>query len=185
VANAQRNIQRLRLLTDAFLAQSQLHANALQLECKELDLRTVVADAVEAVHLLNLRKDQVVEIDLPEPLPVMGDAHRLEQVLVNLLANATTHTPRGTRVSIMGWVEDGTVHLVVRDDGPGLRAEELERIFQPFSRGESPSGGTGLGLAIARELGTLHGGRLWAESVPGEGAAFHVTLPLAHQGASS
>jgi signal transduction histidine kinase len=115
--------------------------------------------------------------DLPTPLPVVGDARLLEQVLVNLLANVYRHTPAGTRVTLAGHVTADEVCLTVRDDGPGLPPAELETIFARFHRADAAAGGSGLGLAIAREIAALHGGRLWAENAAEGGAAFHLALP--------
>ena len=116
-------------------------------------------------------------MELPEALPVEGDARRLKQVIVNVLANAHRHTPPGTRIAISGHADRGEVVLVVRDDGPGIPAAELERVFDRFHRLGPADGGSGLGLATVKGIVELHGGRVWAESRPGEGVALHVALP--------
>jgi signal transduction histidine kinase len=131
------------------------------------------------VQSLLQQKEQPLAADLPEPLPVRGDRVRLEQVLVNLLSNAHRHTPRGTQITVAGRCSAGEVRLAVRDGGPGIPAAQLETIFGPFQRGGRQSDGMGLGLAIARDVATAHGGRLWAESAPGQGAVFHLVLPRA------
>jgi signal transduction histidine kinase len=174
--NTRRNVKRLGLLIDDLLAANQLEAGALRLDRRPLDLRAVVADALAAVEPLLVAKDQPVAVDLPEPLPIDGDARRLEQVVVNLLANAHQHTPVGTHIAVSGRVEAGEVRLAVRDDGPGIPAGRLERIFERFHR-LTAAGGSGLGLSIARSLIELHGGRLWAESEAGAGATFIIALP--------
>ncbi len=122
-------------------------------------------------------KGQALELDLAEPLPYAGDARRLEQVLVNLLANAHRHTPSGTRIRLAGRVAAGEVRLTVSDDGGGIPIEEQEAIFRRFHRLDTAGDGSGLGLAIARRIVALHGGRLWVESAPGQGAHFHLALP--------
>lgn len=180
--NAMRNIQRLRILVDDLLVEGQLQAEALSLSCKPLDLRSVIAGAVESMHSLLERKGQSIELDVPEPLPVNGDAHRLEQVFVNLLANANQHTPKGTRIHIIGMLRDLEVRVSVCDDGPGIPLERLDTIFERYSRADSPSSGTGLGLTIAHDLIELHGGRIWAENGSDSGAAFHMALPCPPDG---
>jgi signal transduction histidine kinase len=179
-----RNIQRLRILVDDLLLEGQLQADALGLNPRPLDLRGVIAGTVEAMHSLLQRKGQSIELDLPQPLPVNGDAHRLEQVFVNLLANANQHTPRGTRIEIRGSASGPEVNVSVSDDGPGIPDEKTERIFERFSRLDTASSGTGLGLAIAHELIELHNGRIRAESGPGRGAVFQITLPRCPDGGS-
>ncbi|MDQ3855770.1 MAG: HAMP domain-containing histidine kinase [Chloroflexota bacterium] len=175
--NARRNSERLTVLIQDLLTLSQLEAGTLHLEPEPLDLRTVVADAISTVHPLIRQKGQTLEVELPEALPVEGDARHLEQVVVNVLANGYRHTRPGTCIVVSGHCCSRTVRLVVRDNGPGIPASELERIFQRFHRAHETEGGTGLGLAIARGIVELHGGRIWAENAQGGGAAFHIELP--------
>jgi signal transduction histidine kinase len=182
LGNVRRNTGRLKLLIDDLLALNQLEAGAITLDREPLDLRTVVADALSSVYSLVQGKQQTLEVDLPEPLPCLGDARRLEQVVVNVISNAHQHTPPQTRIRISGTVASGDVHLAVCDDGPGIPTTELEAIFQRFHRLPAADNGSGLGLAIAQALVELHGGRIWAESQPGQGATFHVTLPRYQDG---
>ena len=176
LATSRFNAERLRVQIDDLLAANQLEAGTLQVQHQPLDLRTVVRGALAVVHPLFTQKGQPVEVDVPGPLPTLGDRRRLEHALVNLLANAHRHTPPGTRVSLDGRAEGDRVLLRVRDDGPGLPLEELELIFRRSYR-RGASGGSGLGLTIARAIAERHGGRLWAESRPGEGATFCLALP--------
>jgi signal transduction histidine kinase len=181
LTSAERSAERLRILIDGLLAYNQLEAGTLELERERLDLRTVVADAVGAVHLLLGEKGQGVEIDLPEPLLADGDQFRLGQVVINLLANAYEHTPRDTRVVVSGDRQGSQVRLSVSDDGPGIPSEHLASIFDRSYRLDRATGGSGLGLAICRGIVELHGGRIWAESAPGQGSTFHVALPAGGQ----
>jgi signal transduction histidine kinase len=176
LGNARRNIERLGRFIDDLLTVNQLDAGALELDREPLDLRAVATDAMSAVHPLIREKRQTLEVDLPDALPTAGDARRLEQVVVNLLANAHQHTPAGTRITISGR-SDGEVVLSVSDDGPGIPVGEQDTIFRRFYRLPTSGGGSGLGLEIARSIVELHGGRLWVESAPGRGATFHVALP--------
>ena len=177
LANARRNVERLGLLIDDLLAYNQLEAGTLPLDREPVDLRAVVADAMAAIHPMIVAKGQTLELDLPEPLPSEGDAGRLEQVVLNVLANAANHTPPGTRIVVVGRAAGAEVIVSVRDNGPGIPSRELEAIFRRFYRLAAEVGGSGLGLAIARGIVELHGGRMWAESSPGEGAAFSIALP--------
>ncbi len=182
LSNARRSTERLDMLIGDLLAYNQLEAGTLRLDREPLDLRAVVTEAMSAVHPLVQEKRQILEIDLPEPLPGEGDPRRLEQVVVNVLANAQMHTPEGTRISISGRVTGGEVSLSVGDNGPGIPQGELEAVFRRFHHLGSARGGSGLGLAIARGLVELHGGRIWAESRPGAGVTFHISLPSAKNG---
>ncbi len=172
--NARRNTERLGRLIDDLVTFNQLRAGALDLEHEPLDLRVVVTDAAAAIHPLTEEKGQTIEADLPDPLPIDGDRRRLEQVLVNLLDNASRYSPRGARIAIAGRADAGEILLDVRDTGPGIAEGDLERVF---TRGITGQGGSGLGLTIARWLVELHGGRIWVESDPGAGATLRIALP--------
>lgn len=182
LANVRRNTEYLGVLIDDLLAFNQLEAGVLQLDCVPLDLRTIVADATTAVSTLLREKGQTLVIDMPDVLPSEGDPRRLTQVIVNLLANAHRHTPAGTCITVTSRTETREVVLTVSDNGPGIPDGEREAIFRRFYRGSAPQivgtqAGTGLGLAIARSIVELHGGRMWATSEAGGGAAFSLSLP--------
>lgn len=178
--NARRNAARLDMLIDDLLAYNQLETGTLHLDREPVDLRAVTMDAISTVHSLILEKGQHLEINLPEALLGDGDPGRLEQAIVNLLANAHRYTPEGARIGIAGRAADGEILLSVSDNGPGIPEAELEAIFQRFHRLGSEETGSGLGLAIARGIVELHGGRIWAESRPGHGATFRIILPSNH-----
>ncbi len=150
-----------------------------------LDLRACLAEAL-AMMEPRLRERRVLVVrTLPrEPVMVMGDALRLEQVLVNLLRNAVDATTRTNAPQIDLLLTEGeTVTLTVRDNGPGIA--EIERIFEPFHTSKPAGQGVGLGLAISSGIVADHGGRLTARNLPEGGAAFDVTLPaLARQAAA-
>ncbi len=179
--NVRRNIDRLGHLIDDLITSNQLKAGTLELDQELLDLRGVVTDAIAALYPLFQGKQQTLQLLLLEPLPVVGDPRRLEQVVVNILANGYQHTPTGTCITIAGSTTLDKVQLAIKDTGPGIPSEELESIFQRFHRLDK-SGGSGLGLAIARSIVELHGGCMWAESELGIGTTFAITLPKAQQG---
>ena len=111
-----------------------------------------------------------------------GDPGRLEQVVLNVLANAHRHTPSGARIVVSGQAAGDQVLLAVQDDGPGIPSTELGNIFDRFYR-LGGDGGSGLGLHVARGVVELHGGTMWAESGPGEGATFQIAFPRGDPGA--
>ncbi len=175
LATARRNSERLGLLIDDLLTYHQLEAGTMQLARTPLDLAGAVTGAVAALRPLLEEKGQCVTIDLAEPLPSTGDQRRLEQALVNVLANAHQHTPEGTQVHITSKGTPLELILTIADDGPGIPEEDLERVFGRFYRLAPAGGGSGLGLAIARSIVELHGGRMWAESAGGHGTSVHGT----------
>ena len=149
------------------------------LDREPVDLTMTVLDAVSDAQVAG--RDHRWRLDLPdEAVEVVGDPGRLHQVLTNLLANARTHTPPGTTVTV-GIVPDGArTHLDVVDDGPGIDPDVLPRVFERFARADSSrsraAGSTGLGLAIVQAVVTSHHGSVTVDSRPGR-TAFRVTLP--------
>jgi len=120
-------------------------------------------------------------VDIPDDIPLIrADASLIEQAVANLLENASRHTPPSTVVQLRAQVRDGEVLVSVEDFGPGIDDRDIERVFEKFQRGAGigSGGGFGLGLAICRSIVRLHGGRVWAEKVPGGGSAFRFTLPV-------
>jgi len=181
LANARRNVERLNALIADLLATNQLEAGTLRLDRAPVDVRAIITDAMAAVRPLILSKDQILEHDLDESLPLRGDPGRLEQVMLNVIANAHRHTPDGTRIVVSGRQVDGEILVTVRDTGPGIPTADLENIFRRFYRLSTATGGSGLGLAVARNIVELHGGTMWAESRTDEGATFLFVLPLAEE----
>ncbi len=133
------------------------------------------------LRLLESRtRDRVTVHRAYEPLPLVEcDPGQMNQVFMNVLANACDAAPPGGNVWVGTAVRDGEACVTVRDDGPGIPADRLGRIFEPFFTTKDVGSGTGLGLAIAHGIVAAHGGRIEVESVPGAGATFRVVLPAA------
>jgi signal transduction histidine kinase len=112
---------------------------------------------------------------------IYADLDRVTQVLRNLIRNAVNHTSEGDAITVAVKVRGDTVEFSVTDTGPGIQEDQLDRIFERFHRTDASrardSGGSGLGLPIARVLVEAHGGRIWAESKPGQGATVRFTIP--------
>jgi two-component system sensor histidine kinase KdpD len=121
-----------------------------------------------------------VETRIPAELPLAAfDSALIEQVLINLLENATKYTPAGSPIEIAAHVKEGAIEVEVNDRGPGVSPSEAERVFDKFYRAhEGEGGGVGLGLTICRGIVAAHGGRIWVTERPGGGASFRFTLPL-------
>jgi two-component system OmpR family sensor kinase len=169
---------RMTTLVEDLLLLARLDAGR-PLERGEVDLTRLVVDAISDAHAAG--PDHDWHLDVPdEPVTVPGDASRLAQVLANLLANARTHTPPGTRVTVALATQPRVARLRVTDHGPGIAPELLPNIFERFARGSSSrsrqNGSTGLGLAIVDAVVAAHGGEVEVSSRPGR-TEFVVSLP--------
>ncbi len=158
-----------------------------EIQFADVDLTGLVFDAVNDAHAAS--PDHPIEVDVPdEPVEVLGDAARLHQVIVNLVTNARTHTPDGTRITV-GLARTRTgVDLTVRDTGQGIDPAFLPKLFERFARADSSrsrtAGSTGLGLAIVDAVVQAHGGSVEVASVPGD-TVFTVHLPATRSGATA
>ena len=167
------------------LAITRIDAGALELRRDWIDLREIVGRVANAARRRGAK--QSIDVKLPAGLPlVRADATMVEQAVANVIGNAVAHTPAETRVVIDAEVVPETVSLRVTDDGPGISADALPRIFEKFVKGVVPgvsradgSQGTGLGLSIAKGIMDAHGGSIMAESPSqsGRGARFIMTFP--------
>jgi signal transduction histidine kinase len=179
-----RNTERLVRLIDDLLDLSRMEAGKVELQITALDLIALIADVVGLLRPQIEAKGQRLTFDPTQTLPaVAGDAERIRQVLINLLANAHKYTPPGGQIWLTAHTEPGWARIDVRDNGIGLSPDEQAHLFEGFFRARRPAGqeveGTGLGLPITRLLVEMHGGRLTVTSVPGEGSTFTFTLPAA------
>jgi signal transduction histidine kinase len=175
-----------RLLNDLLdLARSD--AGRLTIKPAPTEVASLVEDPVRTMLSQTQAKQQSLSQEIQPALPhVRVDRDRIRQVLVNLLTNAHEYCPEKASIHVAAIGNGNGVELSVSDDGPGMAADQLEHIFERFTRGDAGLtqhvGGTGLGLAISKSLVELHGGRIAVESAPGQGSTFRVWLP-AHQGA--
>jgi len=176
---------------------SKIEAGKLELDLRPFDLRLCVEETLDlmAARAFEKNLDLVYQMDDGIPAQVEGDALRLRQVLVNLLSNAIKFTKTGevtTQVKLLSVKEEEKpnrsllhLHFSVRDTGIGIPPDRLARLFKPFSQADPSTahryGGTGLGLAISKQLVELMGGKMWAESVAGEGSTFHFTINVVAQ----
>jgi signal transduction histidine kinase len=169
----------LSTLIDDLLEIARLQAGRVELWRRDVDLRDIVSRASESLVALVEARQQHLELNLPQTAVIASvDVERLGRVLRNLIGNAQKYGREGGHIRITLAPPSDTVRLSVADDGPGIPADQQERIFERFYRIGTGGSGSGLGLAIARGLVELHGGRLWVESAPGAGSAFQVSLPL-------
>jgi signal transduction histidine kinase/ActR/RegA family two-component response regulator len=185
-----RQVAHMTELIDDLLDVSRVTRGQVELDEAALDMRAIVADAVEQAMPLVRTRHQQLDVDVPaHAMPVMGDAKRLVQILANLLNNAAKYTQEGGRLRLAARVRGNEVVVDVVDNGIGMAPELAARAFDLFAQAERTSdrasGGLGLGLALVRSLVELHGGTVSCASAgPGQGSRFTVTLPLLAAGAA-
>jgi len=178
-----RQVGQLARLVDDLLEVSRISTGRIHLQEERIDLRGIVDSAIETNQPQAGQKGQTVAKSLPaQPLWVYGDAMRLEQVVVNLLNNASKYTNRGGHIWVGLKREGDEAVLRVRDNGIGIAPEMLPRIFDLFTQADRSldrsQGGLGIGLSLVQSLITMHGGRVEAQSIVGEGSEFIVKLPV-------
>ncbi len=172
--------RRLGRLVSDLVDVARLQTGGYNLEMEPLQLHEIVARAVEVAQ--PLAESQTIHLEAEEGLTVRADAHRLQQVVMNLLQNAITHAPNTEHIDVRVRRSDGWAQIEVRDYGPGIPAEELPNLFTRFYRvrgsDRPPTRGLGLGLYISRQIAEAHGGTIKVSSEVGQGATFRVLLPL-------
>jgi two-component system phosphate regulon sensor histidine kinase PhoR len=184
----ERNANRLDLLIQDLLAISALESGRMTLALQAVDLHALVEKVFSHLHTKAENKTVQLVNELPA-LIVNGDANRLDQVLANLVDNAIKYGRANGSVVVGGKkLADGRLEIFVRDDGPGIPPEALERVFERFYRVDKArsrdQGGTGLGLAIVKHIVHAHGGEVRVASELGQGATFFFTLPAAANSAT-
>jgi signal transduction histidine kinase len=175
-----RQVTRLTRLTEDLLDVSRISSERLSLDREEFDLGEMVKDVVARYGQQMVSLKTPVEIQAEPGIRINGDKIRIEQVLINLLMNAAKYAPGEPVKVFLSETADGA-RLSVQDRGPGIAAEDRERIFDRFERVRARDnvGGLGLGLYISRQIVAAHGGRLFVESRPGEGSTFVAEIPRA------
>jgi signal transduction histidine kinase len=189
VRQSQAEIVRMNALIDDLFELAQMDTGSLTLRCDAGSLSDLISDTLEGFTALaqargiTLRGSVASGVD-----PVWMASDKISRVLQNLIENALRHTPAGGQIQLRAEVLDGMALVSLEDTGEGIAPDDLPRIFDRFYRGDAArsrsharegfdGGGAGLGLAIAKGLIEAHGGRIWAESVPGHGTVMKFTLP--------
>ncbi|MDP4642972.1 MAG: ATP-binding protein [Opitutales bacterium] len=180
----------LMALINDVLDFSKIESGHLNLEVRDFHLTRMLRDTTSVFFSDAAKKGINLQVDIDERIPrqVLGDENRMRQIITNLLANAVKFTQEGTVLLNVDCYsiseEEGVceIEFEVRDTGIGMNKQQLQRLFRPFSQGDTSTtrkyGGTGLGLAICKRLAEAMGGRIWATSKEGEGASFFTRLPL-------
>jgi signal transduction histidine kinase len=174
--------ERLTRLVNQVLDMAKIESGNAEWRHADVDLRALVEQALQTTAELFRERGAVVELRAPAALPALhGDADRLTQVLLNLLSNAAKFVPRGSgRVVVELRAGKRGAVVSVADNGPGVPPGQQQLVFEKFRQGgdalHRPQG-TGLGLPISRRIVEHHGGTMWLESAPGQGATFGFELP--------
>jgi signal transduction histidine kinase len=170
----------LSLIND-ILDLSKVEAGRMELERSEFSVGAVSRSAATLIREQAVRRSIRLDVVMDPDVTVLGDARRVKQVILNLLANAVKFTPDGGRIGLTARRVEDAVEIVVRDTGRGISPEEQTRIFEEFAQagaGGFTQEGTGLGLTLAQRIVALHGGRISVDSEVGRGSTFTFTLPL-------
>ena len=179
-----RQVGHITGLVDDLIDVSRVTRGLISTEKSAQDMQGIVGDAIEQVRpTIEARRHTLAVQVPPQQLRILGDHKRVVQVITNLLNNAAKYTPPGGHIALTLSQEGGDIKLAVRDDGIGISAELLPRVFDLFTQGERSAdraqGGLGVGLAVVKSLAELHGGRIEAASDGhGKGSVFTLTLPL-------
>lgn len=179
---AENSTDRIQRLVSSLLDVSKLESGQPVVDQKVVDSVALITNAVEDVRPVANGRRQALKANLPDKLPpIWVDEDMARRVLINLMENSSKFTPTEGRLEVGAQVEDGWLHIWVKDNGPGIPPVDQERIFDKFTRlrGKSKTGGLGIGLAFCRLAVLGHGGRIWVESEMGDGATFHFTFPCA------
>jgi len=179
---AQRDVRSLSLLIDDLFQMAQIDAGGLQLDLAPSSLSDLISDTLESFSTLAARQGVKLEGSADADVdPVRMDTPRIGRVLNNLVGNALRHTPAGGSVEVCAYRVASGVEVAVTDNGEGIRADDVARVFERFYRGEKSrsraTGGAGLGLAISRGIIEAHGGKIRLETDPGKGTCFTFSLP--------
>jgi signal transduction histidine kinase len=180
--NIKQSTDRMSALVTDLLDLARLQSDRLELQLRSVDTGELVNGAVSLMRPLLDEKAQRVALTAPTPPPIVpGDHRRLERVLLNLLGNANTFAPMGTEIAVTITQDAQAVTIAVRDQGPGIPPEAMPHLFDQFFTARTSSSrhniGAGLGLPIAKGIVEAHGGRIWVESVVGEGTTVAFALP--------
>jgi signal transduction histidine kinase len=167
--------QRLQRLVGDILDLAKLDTHRFTVTTEEVDMAALLEQAFERYREEAAQRSIDYRQDVDAAPVIVSDGDRVLQIVGNLLSNAFHATPDGGTISLALAQQNGTVHVAVEDNGPGIPPELRERLFRPFI--SQTGGGTGLGLAIARELSVALGGRLELESEVGKGSRFELVLP--------
>jgi two-component system phosphate regulon sensor histidine kinase PhoR len=161
---------------------SLIESGQMPVRLMPTDLLGIVQATTEQLQPLAEGKNHNISLDIAPGILVLADERQIQRAIKNILHNAIKFTPAGGHIQLRATTNENEVILAVTDNGPGIPSDDLPRVFERFFQVDrARHDGTGLGLAIVRHIVLAHGGRVWAESVQGQGATFYITLALAEK----
>ena len=177
-----RESQRLIGMVNSILDLAKMEAGMMVFHFKPTDLTPLIHQTIAEIKPLAMGKEIRLQMENPQSLPMIKmDRERMLQVLRNFIGNAIKFTPRGGQITVSAVPKEGILEVCVKDTGPGIPQDNLTIIFEKFQQAplqrSNSMRGSGLGLAIAKHIITAHGGKVWAESGPGQGSSFFFVLP--------
>ncbi|MFH1958647.1 MAG: ATP-binding protein [bacterium] len=169
---------RLAKLVEDFLDISKIESGHIEFHFRKIDIKESIKEVIESFE-----DNGNIDVNMPDKeLIVRADTDKIKQVLINVLSNAVKYTAGGKKIAVSAEeIEDDKIKISIKDEGPGIKKEDLNKIFNKFYRCDDDiakkSRGSGLGLAISKEIVRLHKGKIWAESDYGHGSRFNIILP--------
>ncbi|MDN3583464.1 PAS domain S-box protein [Mucilaginibacter flavus] len=180
IEKAGQQVKRMTNMINGFLNISRLESGKIHIDKQPLDIGELIADMISEASLT--ANTDLIRFDRCPPITVTADRDKIGSVISNLLSNAIKYSPKGAPIEISCAAGDGQVTVSVKDEGLGIRAQDLDKIFDRYYRVEADHtrhiAGFGIGLYLSSEIIERHGGKIWAESEPGKGSIFHFRLPL-------
>lgn len=188
LTDIRREVDTLTQLVEEMRYLSRIESGQMPIKLLPVPLEAVIQGSIDPLQPIAERKNQRIVVESVPDVCVLADLTHCQRVLKNIVHNAHKFTPEGGEIHVSASANDEEVTIKITDNGPGISSDDLPRIFERFYQA-SPSrtrgDGTGLGLAIARHIIIAHGGKIWAESKEGQGAAFFFTLPLIEEEATN
>jgi len=181
LSRADAELDRLVVMVEELLQLSRIESGELAIAFEELAIDDVICSAVDRLQPQAGKRGLKIGVNVGASTPpVRGDRDLLERALVNLIHNSVKFTPHGGSIEVSARAQDGVVTIEVRDTGEGIDPADLPRVFERFYKADTArrSGGTGLGLAIVKHTAEAHGGTVRAESRPGKGSTFSLSIPV-------
>lgn len=177
-----REVDTLTQLVQEVRDLSLIESGQMPVRLTSTQLSTTVHASVEPLRALAESKEQSITLSIDDAILVLADDLQIQRAIKNIVHNAIKFSPEGGVIQISATADQDEATIAVTDEGPGIPADELPRIFERFYQiDRARRDGTGLGLAIVRHIVRAHGGRTWAESIEGQGATFYIALALADE----